>query len=54
MDMQAATAPGRMYQQSLTQLGQTIGGALIKYSEKQGKERERETCRKLFHDTARC
>ena len=38
MDMQSATAPGRFLNQSLSQLGQTIGYALTKHAENKEKK----------------
>ena len=42
MDMQSATAPGRFLQQSLTQLGQSIGYAITKNAENKEKKANQE------------
>ena len=48
MDMQSATAPGRFLQQSLTQLGQSISGALIKHAENKEKKENEKLAENLF------
>jgi hypothetical protein len=48
MDMQSATAPGRMFQQSLAQLGQTVGLAIAKNAENKEKKQNQELAYNLF------
>ena len=38
MDMQTATAPGVLFNQALTQLGEAVGGAIAKYGENKEKK----------------
>ncbi|BAQ84590.1 hypothetical protein [uncultured Mediterranean phage uvMED] len=48
MDVNQATAPGRMFAQSLTQLGQAVGGAIAKYGENKKKKEDQKINENAF------
>ena len=46
--MQTATAPGRFYNQALTQLGEAVGGAIAKYGENKKKKEDQQINENAF------
>jgi hypothetical protein len=48
MDMYAATAPGRFYNQALSQLGEAVGGAIAKYGENKKKKEDQQINENAF------